>query len=777
MRLSFSSILCTLFLNCLTAQTQQISVTDPARFVNPFIGTQGEGNTFPGAACPFGMVKLGPDCGDLHSNMGYRADGDVHGFSHLHVSGTGGGCKYGNILVYPFTGDLKIKNYGSSRTSERAEAGYFTMELDGGNVLAELTCTPHTGLHRYTFQTSGERGILIDAGSILGASACCGEHQTLLGSEIEILSNHEIVGQNRVSGGWNMGKAFTVYFYACFDTPAHSYGTWKSGVKTENKRAEYDSGEPTGAWFIYDGDVGQKVEVRVGISFISIGKARENYLREAATFSFDCVRANARNEWNRYLCRVKIDSEDRTALTKFYTALYHTLLQPVDKTGENALWHSNAPYYDDFYCLWDTYRTNHPLLTLLAPERETDIVNSLIDIYKHDGYMPDGRSGDSNGRTQGGSNAEMVVADALLKDLPGINYEEALEAMLKDAEVDPGAEARVHGRGGLSDYHTLGYVSTDFERAGTRTLEYAANDWAIAQCALKMGKQDLYEKYAQRAGNWENLWKPIEFEGIKGFIMPRKANREWDEDFTDPIWEYYTETPSYQLGIVPYHSLPEKAHRKEIFTPSSAGSWCSFFYETNSWEYSLYAPHDVARLIEKCGGRDAFLHRLDRFFHEGYFNISNEPGFLTPCLYIYAGRQDKTVECVNRLLKRYYTDKADGLPGNDDSGAMSSWYVFHQLGLFPNAGQDVYLITAPRFQKTQLSLGNNRQLTIVAENFSPKNLYVKSIELNGKPWKQAWLRHADIAEGGVLKFVMTHHPTRWGETLLPPSRSINGFKN
>lgn len=743
----------------------------PADCVNPFIGTQGLGNTFPGATCPFGLVKLGPDCGDISSNMGYRHDGRVKGFSHLHVSGTGGGCKYGNILVSPFTGERPPADYGYMRDSEYAEPGFFSMSLGGGTVMAELTATPHTGIHRYTFTGKGKGGLLIDAGSILGADYGFGEAQILLGSEINIVSDREITGYNRVSGGWNTGKAFTVYFYACLNRPASSFGTWKDKNQSPKGRAEYDSGESVGAWLTFDKPSDKPVELRVGISFISTGKAKENCLREAMPVSFDEARANAKSSWNGMLERIKVTTGNKTELTKFYTAMYHTMLQPVDKTGENALWKSDAPYYDDFYCIWDTYRTSHPLLTLFAPERESAIVNSLIDIYKHEGYMPDGRSGDSNGRTQGGSNAEMVVADALLKNLPGINAGEAIEAMLKDAEVEPGGDGRMHGRGGLRDYNTLGYVSTDNERAGTRTVEYAANDWAIALCAKKYGRDDLYRKYSKRAGNWENLWKPVTFDGITGFIMPRKANGTWDEDFADPTWDYYCKTPPYKLGIEPYAEIGAKDRRPEKYTPVMAGSWCNFFYETNSWEYSFYVPHDVARLVEKCGGEEKFLQRLDDFFDKGHFNIDNEPGFLTPMLYNYVGKQYRTVERVRTLLDKYYTDKSDGLPGNDDSGAMSSWYVFHRMGFFPNAGQDVYLITAPSFPQVEIDMGNGRTLKVVAENLSDKNIYVKSVELNGKPWNKAWFRHSDIEHGAILTFHMDSKPVRWDTGSAPPSRS------
>lgn len=598
---------------------------DYASYVDPFIGTEGDGNTFPGASMPFGMVKLGPDCGDRGSNPGYRAGATVRGFSHLHVSGTGGGPKYGNILVFPFTGELTVTDYGSGSTAEHAEPGYYRTSLDNGAV-AELTCTDHTGAHRYNFTRPGRRGILVDTGSILGENACCGENQVLLGSEVEILSDHEITGQNRVSGGWNTGDAFTVYFYATFSAPATEYGTWKSGRATARSTAEYDSGEPVGAWFGYAEDT-DTVEVRVGISFISRGKARQNCMAESAGIPFDVLRAAARGRWNACLGRIDADSTDPAALRRFYTALYHTLLQPVDKTGENSRWVSPEPYYDDFYCLWDTFRTSHPLLTLIAPADEARIVNSLI------------------------------------------------------------------------------------------------------------------------------------------------ADGEWDDSYREPTWDYYTSTPPCRLRLTPPSQLPDSCRRGEPFTPHSHGSWPNFFYETNSWEYSFYVPHDVSRLIEKCGGTDSFVSRLDRFFDSGYFNINNEPGFLIPCLYLWAGRHDRTVERVNRLLTNHFSDGRDGLPGNDDSGAMSAWYVFHNIGFFPNAGQDVYLLTAPRFKRTRIDLGGGRILTVEADNLSPDNIYVESVTIDGKPWHKSWFSHADIARGATIRFRMSPRPGKWERTAeAPPSR-------
>jgi len=748
-------------------QTQE----DVTQYVDPFIGTQGGGNTFPGVSYPFGMVKVGPDCGNLGSNSGYTPDGRIRGFSQLHVSGTGGGPKYGNILMYPFSGDVSVTDYGSMRGKEVAKTGYYGVELTAGDIFAELTCTQKTALHQYTFRKGGQSGILIDAGSFLGKESCCFEAQELVGSEVEVLSDREICGYSRVRGGWNIGAPYTVYFYVIFDTPSGSFGTWKSGMVHQTNKSEFDSGEPTGAWFGYNCKPGQVIGAKIGISFISMAKARANCLMEAGTLNFDQAMSRARNQWGQYLYRIRIETPSKIEKTKFYTALYHTMMQPSDRTGENPLWTGDEPYYDDFYCIWDTYRTSHPLFTLFIPEIQSDIVRSLIDMYDHEGYMPDARSGNANGRTQGGSNCDMLIGEAILKDLPGINAERGYQAMLKNARVAPGGDERKEGRGGLSDYHTLGYVSTDFERAGSRTAEYAANDWAIAQSAKKLGKEADYQKFAVTAGNWENLWKPVEHGGAKGFIMPRKPNGDWDENYRDKLWSWYTETPPTALGIIPYNQIPEKYLSKDPFTPLSGGSWMDFFYESHSWEYSFYVPQDMKRLIEKCGGTAAFIDRLDIFFTQKYFQMSNEPGFLTPCLYNYAGRPDKTAETVSTLLKTYYTDKPDGLPGNDDSGAMSSWYVFQAMGIFPVAGQDVYLIGTPRFGRTSISLGNGKNLVIVAENFSEKNRFVGSATLNDKPWDQSWFRHSDIKDGAAIHLIMTDQPTTWGTRNLPPSRS------
>lgn len=723
----------------------------PVDYVDPFIGTEGGGNVFPGACMPFGMVKLGPDCGDMTSNAGYTSEGEINGFSHVHVSGTGGGPKYGNVLLMPVTGELDINHYGSLRSDEKASAGYFSVKLTRYNTLVEITATRSAGFHQYTFP-AGKSTILVDAGSFLRPSFCsdCNERQKLVGAEIEIMSDTLIEGYTRVRHGWNEGEAYTVFFSIVFDTPAKSYGTWKNGKIKNGNKIESDSGEPSGAFFTFTNSPNQAVRVKVGISFLGRLKARENVMREIPHWNFDHVRQAAGNEWNRYLSAIQVETPSVDLKKMFYTALYHSLLMPVDRTGENPLWNSKAPYYDDFYAIWDTYRATHPLITLIAPNKQVEIIQSLIDIYRHERFMPDARSGNETGRTQGGSNCDVLIADAFVKGLKGIDYESGLESMINNAENDPGDDARAKGRGGISDYNKLGYISTSYERAGSRTVEYAYNDFCIAELAQGLGKDSLYRKYLQRSGNWKNLLKPITDHGAQGFIMPRSASGTWDETYKGRNW-----TPDRGW----YDVYP--------FTTLTSGSWPDFFYEANSWEYSLYVPHDVYGLMRASGGREKFVVRLDTFFENGYFNIGNEPSFLTPCLYNYMGRPDRTAEWVHTAIKRNYNATKTGLPGNDDSGSMSAWFAFHSMGFFPNAGQDIYLITAPMFGKVTLALDNGKQFTITTKNLSDKNKYIIAAKLNGKDFSQCWFRHSTIMEGGTLEFTMGDKASAWGTANLP----------
>lgn len=727
------------------------------KFIDPFIGSQGSGHIFVGPSCPYGMVKPGPDS-NVGSNSGYEPDTlvTIFGFSQTHVSGTGGGPKYGNISVMPFAGEFNSIYQESLRSYEKAEAGYYSVHLKKWNIKVELTASDKVAFHRYNFGSNSKKGIKIDAGFFLGEKPIpdSREAQQFVGSEVQIVSDTEVQGYSRIRGGWNNGKAYTVFFYAVFDQPFINSETWKGKEICSDEKVQFDSNEKTGAFLFFDEKQSSTVKLKIGISFISSQKAKASIENEIPHWDFEKELQETRDKWETLLKRIEIEGTEEQKIM-FYTALYHTMLMPVDRTGENPLWVSSQPYYDDFYAIWDTFRSSHPLITLIDPARQADIVKALIDIYKNDGYLPDARSGNSNGRTQGGSNAEVVIADAYVKGLKGIDYGLALKGMLKDAMLPPGGNEESEGRGGLTDYNNLGYVSTTFVRAGNRTVEYAYNDYCLAQVAKGLGRYGEYQRFIKQADNWQNLWRDIEDHGSRGFIMPKDASGKWVETIE-------CDTENGQRDYVKYTPLT-------VEWPICVCWWCGFFYEGTSWEYSFYVPHDVPKLIEKCGGKDPFLKRLNTFFDNGYYNVGNEPSFLTSCLYHWIGRPDLSSQRTRSIIDKNYNNSRSGIPGNDDSGAMSSWLAFHMMGIFPNAGQSYYLITAPYFPKTVLHLERGKELKIISHNLSGKNVFIKSAALNGKPFNQAWIEHKDIVNGGELVFEMDSVPSNWGFNVPPPT--------
>jgi predicted alpha-1,2-mannosidase len=713
-----------------------------ARNVDPFIGVDWGGNTFVGSAIPFGMVKVGPDMETFdgrRSGFGYSSNGVILGFSHLHLSGAQG--KYGNILVAPVTGPLDVSDIKTPRINEVNRVGYYTAKLTRYQVKAELTSSRRVGFHRYTFPASQQSHITINVASALGLGTGW-EDQTFLGAEIHLTSNHEAQGVARFTGGWNRGGEYKVFYYMVLDTPAASTQTWTGNTLTAAKDATVGDSTPIGASFDFTTKANQVIQAKVGISFISAEQARENVRQEIPAWNFDAVRTAATTLWDAELAKLSLSGESDSQRRQLYTAMYHIMLMPTDRTGENPDWKSSEPYYDDYYCIWDTYRTSSPFLTLISPDRQRDMIRSLVDIYRHTGYMPDARSGNDNGRTQGGSNANVVVADAYVKGLKGIDYEAAFAAMIHDAEVPP-TDAQKEGRGGLKDYNEKGYVTLADERSGSRTAEYSYDDFAISEVACGLGKKKEAALYASRAHNFEHLWdKDMTVEGFKGFLRPRNPDGTW--------------APPYLVV---------------------RGTWPDFFYEGDIWTYSIYAPQDMRRLIEMTGGDEMFVHRLDNIFLRHHFDVTNEPGFLIPVLYNYAGRPDKTADIVHLLLEKAFIDNRAGIPGNDDSGAMSSWLIFSTLGLFPVAGQDIYLISTPSISDASLALGNGKKLHIVAKNLDRDGLnrYVQSATLNGVDLSTSWFRHAQIKDGATLVLTMGSAPSNWGKTTPPPSMSHANF--
>lgn len=735
------------------AESEGEYVAPLSQYVDPRIGSEGLGRVFIGPSCPYGMVKPSPDCTPSPNSGWLPMPERVDGFAQVHVSGTGGGPKYGNVLVTPFGDGMDRVNHYDYREYETIRLGYYDTQFKQNGIRTEITTANRASFYRFTYPEDSLKSLAVDAGFFLGENPVpdAREAQQFVGSEIQVLSNHEVAGYTRIRGGWNNGKAYTVYFYAETDRPFVQSLTWKGNRITE-AQSQYDSAEKTGALLRFAKN-DKVVQLKVGISFLSMQKAKINAHSEIPHWSFEKVHQDLLGQWEQLLQKIEINPSTPLAKKRmFYTGLYHTMLMPVDRTGENPLWSDPEPYYDDFYAIWDTYRSSSPLITLIDPKREADIVRSLVNIYKRDGYMPDARSGNSNGRTQGGSNAEIVIADAFVKGLKGIDYELALEAMLKDATVPPGGNEEAEGRGGLIPYLELGYIPHGIDRAGNRTVEYSYCDYAIALVAKGLGKEDLYQRYLKQSENWKNLWRgDYEHEGAKGFIMPRDKEGNWLDSI--PFGHSTRMQPKFKYTPVTFEG--------PWYTPW----WSMFFYEASSWEYSLSIPHDVPGLIEKCGGAADFEKRLDIFFDKGFFNVNNEPSFLTPCLYHWLGKPWRSSDRIREIIAKNYNDGPVGLPGNDDSGAMSSWLAFHMIGLYPNAGQDYYLIHTPLLTSTTFHLEGGKEFKVVAEGLSDKNCYIQCVTLNGKDYPYSVLRHKDIMAGGELVLKMGKKPGNWGKEL------------
>lgn len=734
--------------------------TEPTSFVDPAIGSEGLGRVYIGPATPFGMVRPGPDCTPSPNSGWLPMPVRVDGFAQTHVSGTGGGPKYGNILIQPFAGDFSTTSRHAMRATETIELGYYATTFEGSGITTEITTAPRASAYRISYpQTdyaAGEQpSLLIDCGFFLGYTPTpdAREAQQFVGSEVEIKGDNAVQGYSRIRGGWNNGRDYTVYFYAESDHPFVRTATW-AGSDISDASVQPDNGLKTGALLAFS-DTTTTVNLRIGISFLSQLRAKRNLENETQGLSFDKIRQNLISEWNCILSRVELADDTPVRLKRmFYTGLYHTMLMPSDRTGENPRWNDpGVPYYDDFYALWDTYRTSTPLMAILAPDRLSEIVNSLINIGKRDGYMPDARSGNCNGRTQGGSNADVVLADAFVKGIEGIDYEAGLTEMLKNGETDPGYDHEAHGRGGLNEYKSLGFIPHGIARSGNRTIEYSLCDFAIAQVARGLGKDSIAARYDRRSHSWKNLWRSdYRHDGAQGFIMPRAADGRWLDSI--PFGHSEIQKPTFR-----YHPMMFEG---PWYTPW----WNQMFYEASSWEYSLSMPHDVPALIEACGGPEAFNRRLDTFFERNYYNVNNEPSFMTPLLYHWIGRPDKSADRIRRIVADHFGDSPEGLPGNDDSGAMSSWLDFNILGIYPNAAHDYYLITSPMVSESKILLQNGKTFTIKARNLNEKRRYIASATLGGKAYPYSTLRHSDLMAGGELVLTMSDKPGLWGQRMF-----------
>jgi putative alpha-1,2-mannosidase len=722
-----------------TTQARPGIVRDYVHNVYPFLGVDWGGKTFVGAVVPFGMVKLGPDMESFDSrpsSFGYMSGGRILGFSHLHLSGASG--KYGNILVAPVTGPLDLADIKSPRIEEVNHPGYYATTLTRYNIRAELTATRRVGFHRYTFPAAQQSHLTINIDHCLNKGTGS-ESQRFLGGQVRLLSGHEAEGMGRYTGGWNKGGEYRVYFYIVLDTPSTSAQTWSGNTLTSDKEVSVDGDRPIGATFNFRTHVRARLCRQRWASPLSAQSRRGRTYN--ARLPHGTLMLSVRPLWitGTRLCpgSNSVAKRIQRGFSFIPRCITPCSCHPIAPARIPA---GNRPSLTTttITLIWDTYRSSGPLLTLIAPDRQRDLIRSLIDIYRHEGYMPDGRSGNVTGRTQGGSNADLVIADAYVKGMTGIDYPTAFEAMLKNASVPP-ANPQKEGRGGILDYNAKGYVTLADERSGSRTVEYAYNDFAIAEVACGLNRPAEAKLFAARAHNWEHLWdKDLTVEGFKGFLRPRNPDGTWAE---------------------PYHLI--------------RGTWPDFLYEGDIWTYSLYAPQDVRKLIAMAGGEQMFVNRLDYIFYRQHFDVTNEPGFLIPVLYNWAGKPDHSAEIITELLEKAFTDQRTGIPGNDDSGAMSSWFIFNSLGFYPNAGQDIYLIGTPSFPEADITLAHGKTLRIIARNMDSEhiNRFIQSATLNGKPLETSWFRHKQIADGGTLVFTLGSAPGKWGTTNPPPSMS------
>lgn len=732
--------------------------------VDPFIGTGGEGHTFPGAVVPFGMVQLSPDTQIKPRKeaygwaAGYRYDDTtIVGFSHTHFSGTGH-SDLGDVLVMPIAGDVKLERGdtakpGSGYTSrfshndEVAEPGYYAVTLQDYAIRAELTATARVGVHRYRFPQGKPAHVLVDL-----RTSMYDYPGKVLWSRLRLRPDGTVTGF-RETRGWAPGRQ--LYFAMRFSRPvsAHQFhdteqdvvykGFPPPGEKDPRQRAQIEGRQLVGAFDFADA-AGQSMIVKVAISPVSEDNAIANLDAEVPAWDFDGVRRDAKALWAQALGAVDIDAPEPMRRS-FYTALYHTLMGPslfMDSDGryrgpDNAVHQAKGFTHYSTFSLWDTYRALHPLLTLVQPERRNnDFVSSLLASHQHSPYatLPVWSFHGLETWCMIGYHAVPVIADAYMKGIRGYDADAALQAMVASASYGP--------YDGIAQYMQLGYVPIDEEgEAASKTLEYAFDDWTISRMAEAMGRKDVAAQFGKRAANWRNAFDPN-----TGFMRARTR----DGKFREP------------------------------FDPSASG-YGTDYTEGNAWQYSWYVPQDVAGLAAAHGGEDRLIARIDQVFDAkvdpkifehmeditgliGWYAHGNEPSHHVAYLYAYAGQPWRTQERLGQIMKTQYAPRPDGLAGNDDLGQMSAWYVFTALGFYPVApASNEYIIGRPFLPRATLNLPNGKRFTVVADALDDAHPYIGSVTLNGKPLPRAFLRHEEIMAGGELRFGMQAQPDKaWG---------------
>ncbi len=754
---------------------------DLTQYVDPMIGTDASGHTFPGATRPFGMVQLSPsnDYKGWDWSSGYHySDTVLKGFAHTHISGPGLAA-LGDILLMPASSpntnpgnEANPESGYRSRFShdrERAEAGYYAVHLDDENIDAELTATARTGFHRYTYNEAGaDRYVIIDPTHNIGEST----YETSL----EIVSDTVVRGYKKSRGGTAGDR--TMYFVAEFSAPFAGYGLTDDDQRVE---ADVHTARTVRAYVSFATDAGPTITVKLALSGVGYDGALMNFEQEARGVDFDTVRAAAKAEWQNVLQKIVIDDASESKKRTFYTGLYHAFIGPnliSDVDGryyvEGKVRQSTIPQYSNF-STWDTYRALHPLLTIIEQEQTARLIASMVSRHADEGLgLPGWEAMGFDNVCMIGYNMTSPIADAVLKDIPGIDADEAYRA-IRAASFDKTKHSPNYDVNGMDEYLAYGYVTGEIGSSVSKTTEQNYFDWAIARVAEKLGKTDDAALFDRRSTGYRSLFNPDE-----GYLWPRLSQGGW-KTMDDGQWSDLK----------------------------------SNYISGNIWAYSAYTPHDMQAAIRLYGGREAYAEWLDGVFTEaepieghqhvdisgfiGRYGHGDEPGHHMPYLFNYVGQPWKTQRYVNTVLTTMYSDKPDGLINNEDLGQMSAWYIFSSVGFYPVAPGDlVYQLGAPFHDRATINLESGRTFEVVANNLSPENVYVQSVSLNGAVHEKSYITHRAIMDGGVLVFEMGSEPNEsWASqphqtvlgdfddtvqpdiersaTLAPYDESVEGF--
>ena len=712
------------------APDKPVSEVDYTQYVNPFIGTDFTGNTYPGAQVPFGMVQLSPDNGlpgwDRIAGYFYP-DSTIAGFSHTHLSGTGAGDLY-DISFMPVTlpyseAEAPLGIHSKfSHERESAYAGYYQVMLDDYGIRVELTATERCGVQRYTFPQA-ESAVFLNLAKAMNWDVTEDSH-------IEAVDSVTVRGY-RFSNGWARGQK--IYFYTRFSRPFDKMSVDTVFIEKDGLKIS----DGVVARFDYHTQKDEQITVVTALSATGMDGAERNFRAEATAGDFDGYLSRAKEMWNRELAKIEIESDSRDDKTVFYTALYHSMLAPTiysDVDGayrgpDKQVHHADGWTNYGTFSLWDTYRASHPLFTYTQPERVNDMVKSFIAFYEQNGRLPVWNFQGSETDMMIGYHAVPVIVDAYLKGIGDFDAEKALEACVKTANID---EYR-----GIGVYKEKGYVPYDLKPyenwSLSKTLEYAYDDYCIARMAEKMGKTDVMKEFDARAGNYRNVFNPA-----TSFMQPRDSRGNF--------------IPGFQAD----------AYTEDI---------C----ESNGWQYFWSVQHDIDGLMELTGGKERFAQKLDSMFtfHPaegdelpifstgmiGQYAHGNEPGHHVAYLFNKVGQPWKTQKYVAQIMHDLYTNTPAGLCGNEDCGQMSAWYVFSAMGFYPvDPVSGLYEIGTPMFPRMQLHLAGGKTFTVVARNVSRENIYIRSVKLNGAPYAKCYITHQQIMEGATLELEMGSEP-------------------